>query len=256
MCTPSLDKACVDRSAPLPLYAQLKEVLREKIEQGEWLPGTRIPSEQELCASLGVSRTVVRQALNEMAYEGLLVREQGRGTFVASQKLDYSLSTSISFSRVMQEKGYRVLTRVLDQRVLPAPVKVARALGVPAESSVVYIRRLRFVDERPVAIHKAYLPADRFAGLLQEDLAHSSLWDAIYRVANATVKYTEDTVQATLLRPDEAELLERQAGSPALLIEGVAFDQLDRAMRYTSAVARGDCFRFVVDHALRRLKFG
>lgn len=245
----------VDRRSPIPLYLQVKETLLEKIESGEWQPEQQLPSEVELCDMLEVSRAVVRQALNELVFEGLIVREQGRGTFVAKPKMDFQPSTLISFSRVMRRLGHEVKTKVLDQRVVPAPKKVAIKLSLKPNERVVLIRRLRFVDERPVAIHTAYLDAERFSALVYEDLSQS-LWDAIRKITGIESAYTQDIIEATLLRRKEAELLDRSIGSSALLIAGNAFDSHGRSFRYTEAVNRADCIRFVIIGGLVQLQFG
>lgn len=95
----------VDRNSPLPLHYQLKQHLLEKIESGEWKPNDLIPSEQEMQNSFGLSRITVRQALSDLVYEGLLIRERGRGTFVAPPKMTHSLEERKSLTEFMTEKG-------------------------------------------------------------------------------------------------------------------------------------------------------
>jgi GntR family transcriptional regulator len=245
----------VDRSSPIPLYLQVKETLLEKIESGEWPPEQQLPSEVELCDLLEVSRAVVRQALNELVFEGFIIREQGRGTFVAKPKMDFQPSTLISFSRVMRSLGHEVKTKVLDKSIIVAPKKVADKLSLKPEDKVVLIRRLRFVDDQPVAIHTAYLDSERFAALVDEDMSQS-LWDAIQKITGIDSAYTQDIIEATTLRREEAELLDRSIGSSALLIAGNAFDNQGRPFRYTEAVNRADCIRFVIIGGLVQLQFG
>lgn len=237
----------IDRSSQIPYYVQIKEILIDKIERGELRPNDQLPSEPRLCEIFDVSRTVVRQALRELSHEGLLERRKGKGTFVAEEKLDYRLNTLISFSRLMRSLGHSVTTHVLDQHIINAPPKIASQLSVDTDSPIVEIKRLRSVDREPVAIHTSYLPAASFAGLLNEDLVHRSLWDSIERVSGIRASYSKDIVEATLLRQEEADLLERRIGNAALLIRGLAFDSHDRPIRYTKAVYSGDVFRFKVD---------
>jgi len=129
----------IDRNSPLPFYVQLKSALEQHIERGGWRPGDRIPGEEELCRMFEVSRTVVRQALNEMAYAGLLARQKGRGTFVAQPKLSSrGLVQSLDgFYKDMADRGMRVVNQVLEQAMLPAEPRLARYLQLEALAPVI-----------------------------------------------------------------------------------------------------------------------
>jgi GntR family transcriptional regulator len=244
----------VDRSSPVPFYLQVIEILREKIEAGEWETGHQLPSETELCDLLNVSRAVIRQALQSLAYEGFVIREQGKGTFVVTPKMRHRPSTLISFSRHMRSQGHVVRTRVLDQRIVPAMPKVVRHLGLIPGDDVVYVHRLRMVEARPVAIHKAFLPLDPFEPLVTMDLT-GSLWDAISRISGIGSAFTRDVIEATLVKPEEAQLLDCQVGRPALLMSGVAYDIEDSPFRYTIGLYRADALNFTYDGDLVSITF-
>ena len=244
----------IDRKSPIPYYAQVKDLLSEKIESGEWLPGIKLPGEPELCRVFDVSRTVIRQALQELTHAGYLVREKGIGTFVAEPKMEHSPSSLTSFSRLMESKGHGVETIVLDQTIISATPKAIRNLNLPPETPVVYIRRIRKVDGIPVAIHTSYLPAERFSALVNMDLT-GSLWSAILEVSGIGSAYTHDVIEATLLREDEAAHLHQEVGSPAFLMNGIAFTQEKVPFRYTQGVYRGDRINFIVDGGLVSFSF-
>ena len=124
--TGAIDGA-IDRDSPVPYYHQLKELLRDEMASGRWPAGTRVPSEPELCRMFDVSRTVVRQALGDLEHERLLRRRKGLGTFVAEPKIHERLvQTLTGFHDDMLAQGRNPRTRVLDQRVIPAPVTVDR----------------------------------------------------------------------------------------------------------------------------------
>ena len=149
----------IDKSSPIPYYAQLKDALREKIEHGEWKAGDQIPSEPDLCRLFAVSRTVIRQALKDMAYEGLIVREKGKGTFVAEPKISESLIQNLTgFYQDMLERGQAPYSKVLKQAVIPASPKVAKYLSLAPGSLVIEIQRLRFVQDEPIVLVTTYLP--------------------------------------------------------------------------------------------------
>jgi GntR family transcriptional regulator len=236
----------LDKSSPQPVYQQLGDLIQDWIARGVLGPGDRVPSETELARETGISRMTARRALMPMVIEGVLFRQPGKGTFVAEPKLDYTLSTLISFSRLMKRLGHVVSTKVLEQCVVPAPSKVGKQLRLKPREDVVKVRRLRAVDGRPVAVHTSYFRASVFSGLLDQDLANTPLWEAVANVNGVKPLYTNDVIEATVLRPEEAALLKRPVSSPGLLISGVACDGDKRPVRFAHCVYRADCIRFEV----------
>ena len=119
-------RAYIDRNSPLPYYVQMKDAIKQQIENGNWKPGDIVPGEPELCRIFDVSRSVVRQALKEMTYEGLVVRQKGKGTFVAEPKINESLVQKLTgFYQDMVDRGHEPVTQVLKQEVVPATSKIA-----------------------------------------------------------------------------------------------------------------------------------
>ena len=121
----------IDRSSYAPFYIQVMDSLKEAIDQGDMKPGEQLPGEPELCRLFDVSRTVIRQALKELEYEGLIKREKGRGTFVAEPKIGESLFQELTgFYQDMEAKGHRAGSKVFKQEVVPASAKVAKHLRI------------------------------------------------------------------------------------------------------------------------------
>jgi GntR family transcriptional regulator len=239
----------VDKSLATPLYIQIQEDIYEQIRSGSLLPGSRVPSELDLVSRFGVSRMTARRALDDLVGRGVLFRQQGKGTFVAEDVVTFGLSTMMSFSRTLRAHGYQVSTRVLAQDVVPAPAEVASKLKLPADGKAVLIRRLRFVDDRPAAIHPSFLDYALFEPLLRADLSSRSLLEALEEVSGLRVAYSKDSVQATLVPIEDRGLLEAAAGSPVLQVEGVAFTGNGQPLRYTRAIYRGDMFRLSMTNA-------
>src|SRR4030042_6134210 len=149
----------IDRASPVPYYIQLQEILRKQIERGELRPGDQMPAESALCQDFNVSRTVVRQAFNDLTNEGLVVRKRGKGTFVAEKKIIESLVQRLTgFHQDMIERGLTPVSRGLTQRVIPANEKVAPNLGVSVGTPVVELERLRSVGDEPIVLVTTYLP--------------------------------------------------------------------------------------------------
>lgn len=231
----------VSRRSPVPLYQQIEEDLRRRIAEGDLPPLTQLPSEVELADEFGVSRMTARRAVEELANSGLVFRRLGKGTFVASPKITHKLSTSASFTAVMDSHGIPHQTRVLGTAIVAAPPHVALALELPPETAVIYIRRVRDVAGAPAAHHEAYVPG-RYASIREEDL-EGSLTD-LMRKAGAAVASATDWVEATAADLEMAEILSVEEGSPLLRVEGTGFSTDGRPVRYSRALYRGDRFRF------------
>ena len=120
----------------IPLYEKLRDLLREQIEQGRYRPGEPIPSERELCRAHRISRITVRQAIAGMIHDGLLVRKQGKGTFVARRKVSQGLSRIVTFRRTVLDIGMKPSTRILSHGLLPADLEVASVLKLPEAGQV------------------------------------------------------------------------------------------------------------------------
>jgi GntR family transcriptional regulator len=236
----------VDKSSATPLYIQIQEDLYEQVRTGAFPPGARVPSEIDLVSRYNVSRMTARRALDDLVNRGVLFRQQGKGTFVSDDVVVYGLSTLLSFSGTLRANGYRVDTQVLHQAVVPAPPTAASKLKLEPESNVVLVRRLRIVNDRPAAIHTAFLDAAIFEPLLRVDLSANSLVSAIEEISGLRLAYTKDSVQAALVSAEDRGLLQLVAGTPVLLVEGVAYTMNGQPIRYTRGVYPSDMFRMVV----------
>ena len=133
----------LDKRSYLPLHQQLKAAIEDRILSGEWLPGTQVPSERELCEQYHISRITVRQALAALVMEGRLVRTQGRGTFVASPRIEQQLTQLTGFTQDMQARGKRPSAQVLEAGSISALPNVACALKIKVGENVIRLKRLR-----------------------------------------------------------------------------------------------------------------
>ena len=236
----------IDKVSPVPLYIQIQDMLYEQISSGQLESGSRVPSEPKLAAAYNVSRMTARKAIDGLVTKGFLVRRQGKGTYVAESVLQYHLSTMLSFSDTLRSRGYDVATTVLYQDVIPASSSVAERLHVTPYSQIVLIRRLRYLNGQPAAIHTAFLDHRTFAPILNIDLNTNSLLASIEQVSGIRVAYTKDSVQATLVSPEDMGLLNMAVGSPVLEVEGVAFTENGQPTRLSKAIYRSDLFKLIV----------
>lgn len=231
----------VARSAREPLYFQLRDVLLQSIEQ-ELTPGDMLPSEAELCAQYGVSRTVVRQALAELDEAGLIYKVKGKGTFIAQKKVGTSYAQdTTSFHQTLTRQGHEVTSQILTLGLVPASPLVARALDLAVGERMVQIDRLRSVDGEPTMVVRGNYLSRLVPGLEKRDLGNNtSLYDVLEAEYGIRPGDGRRTVEAGPMPSVDAGLLGVRTGSPALIVEGVSRDDAGRFFEFFRAVYRGD----------------
>jgi GntR family transcriptional regulator len=229
-----------DPHSALPLYHQIKENLREAIENHLLLPEEMLPSERELSATYGVNRLTVRQAIDDLVQEGLLRRIRGIGTAVAQPRVVQVFPTVLGFSARMRSAGHATLNRVLSQEMETARTSVARRLHIPEGAPVMRLARLRIVNNEPLMLETSFLSLDRFPDLLQDDFAVRSLYDVVTARYNIKILELDQTLEPVLMTPYEAELLDSVAGNPAMLVEVIAYADEDDPFEFSKAIVRGD----------------
>lgn len=229
----------IDRRSGLPYYYQLRDILLNQLDT--WEAGYKLPSEGELCEAYGVSRTVVRQALDDLASQGLLHKVKGKGTFVTGRKLDATfVQRAAGFHDEMTALGHAVRSRTLVQEVRPASVRVAAKLDLSIDDPVVQLDRVRHVDGEPNQVVRTSLPRALCPGLEAVDMEDRSLYAELAARYGIRPTSGRRTIEATAATPMDAEWLGVDAGAPVLLMESVTADRDDRPFEYFVAVYRGD----------------
>ena len=148
----------LDKQSPIPIYIQIEEQLKQQIQQGDFPIGTTIPSERELTERFDVSRMTVRQAITNLVNDGLLYREKGRGTFVASPKVEQPLNGLTSFTEDMMARGMVPSSKMINFEILEPESDISAALQLAQGDEVYFVERIRFADDKPMAIERTYLP--------------------------------------------------------------------------------------------------
>jgi len=209
----------------IPLYDQLGRALRRFIEEQQLEPGDRFPAEETIAAQFLVSRLTANRAVQELIRQGWLERERGRGTFVCDQHIVDLALLSENLSLTEQFPRDAVLrTEFIDRKVLRTEPRVAQTLDLPPNTPILYLRRLRFVDGRPVMVCDTYLPAGRFQDLDRGVFVRGSLYATLQEKYGFTIDRSERRVKADeLADPDVAKLLRVPAFSPVLILTGLTF---------------------------------
>ncbi|MFC4596738.1 GntR family transcriptional regulator [Cohnella hongkongensis] len=213
----------IDKNNPLSLYHQLKQIISNKIQEGEWKVGDKLPSEAELCDLYQVSRITARRALSELEHEGMIEKKTGKGTFVRFSGINQELNRFYSFTNEVKRRGYTPSSKQLSlERVFPDN-EVRLALTLPEGEQVYLIKRLRMADNEAIVIDRSYLPCRLFPGLDQYDFGRRSLYETLSEVYNVAANMAEETIDAVLISKEEADLLDIKKNSPCLLIKRIAY---------------------------------
>ena len=210
-------------AARLPKYHRLAEDLRGRMASGELAPGDQIPSEPDLCATYALSRGTVRQALQLLTGEGLLVREHGRGTFVAPPPVHTQHFSLASFSEEMRRQQRQPSTQVLAADTRPAPADVAARLHLAVATPVFHIRRLRLADGVPVALETRYLAQALCPQLIDEDLARLSIHWLLVEKYRIPLVRLEHVVERLPIAAADAALLRVPPATPGFHIDRLSF---------------------------------
>jgi GntR family transcriptional regulator len=237
----------LERSNPLPLYYQLKEVLKQQIISGHLAPHTAIPSEPELVGSYRVSRATVRQALSELVHEGLLYREHGKGTFVCEPRVQQTLSELTSFTEEMRRRGKRPGSIVLVSELVRGSHAMRERLRLVDAEQAIRLERLRTADGTPIAHQISYLPYPQAEGVYQKvkELADGSLY-ALMAAEGLRPYVAEQTLKVDEASVRESELLYIQPKEAGLRLISTTFDQTGTPVEYSESFYAAGRYEFQV----------
>jgi len=228
-----------------PLYQQIKTLLLQSLARGEWKPGESIPSEVDLAARYQVSQGTVRKAIDELAAENLLLRRQGKGTFVATH---HEASVRYRFLRLTPDDGKPRLSgsRILDYRRRHATDDIAALLGLHTGDSVVNIRRLLVFDSQPAILDDIWLPGTVFRDLSAELLAQyrGPLYSLFETRFGVSMVRADEKIRAIAAQADDAALLQVPPGAPLLLVERVSQTYGQRPVEVRRGLCRTEHFHY------------
>ncbi|HXT38272.1 MAG TPA: GntR family transcriptional regulator [Chloroflexota bacterium] len=240
-------KSTLQKGISAPIYLQLQNLIRGHISDGIWQPGQAIPSEATLVRQFGIARMTVRQALEGLIREGLLIRERGRGTFVARPRAERELTRMHGFSEDMRVRGMVPSARLVSRAVVPAPAGVSTDLRLGKREAVIYLQRLRLADELPMALESSYLNYDLCHAVLDADLESGSLYVFLQETIGLRLCYASQELEAAFPSADTAALLEMSRRQPVLIIRQTTYMRIgeeDIPGITGSTVYRADRYRF------------
>jgi GntR family transcriptional regulator len=233
----------IDKTSPIPVYYQLKNIILKKIQSGEFLEGGLIPSERELGDSLNISRMTVRQALNLLVQEGILYREKGKGTFVSKSKI---VQNNIeSFSETVRQRGLEPSTEIIYFSKNENNQRIKEILDLQEMDTLYYLKRLRLASKVPIAIEEVFMPEKYFREFDKHNLS-SSLYTLIREEYSYTLNYIDNTIQAAKPSNEEKVLFKISNATPVLKISGIRYSSSGIKLFYGNDTYRSDEYDYNV----------
>jgi GntR family transcriptional regulator len=202
----------------LPKYRQLLQLLRQQILSGELAPGARIPTEEELVQTYGLSRGTVRKAIEQLAAEGLVRTEQGSGTYVSTAH-----PSAIPFRFAEDRPGVAASYRIVTREIVPASMEIAERLSLPFGEPVIHLLRQRSEKGAVVAFSERFLPRSLCPDLLDQDLTQGSIHDILVTRSELPLLRAVVEIEAQMLGPEDAVLLGVPPGTPAIVISRMTY---------------------------------
>jgi len=226
-----------------PLYLQIKTVLAERIQEGDYQPHERLPSESELMKVFGVSRITVRQALRDLHAEGLVFSVQGKGSFVSKPKAVQDVQRLQGFGEAMVSQGYEATTRVISVQEVRPPQEVAEALECKQSDPVTELKRVRYLNREPISIDHSFYPPEIGRPLMKRDLTQD-IFPLLENEFDTALSYADLRIEAALADVNEERYLNYPIDSPILMIRRLVFAQTSKPVAIEILSYRGDAFQY------------
>ena len=236
----------INRESLLPLYHQVEEALREDIGNKRYLPGQTIPTEIELQGLFDVSRETIRKAVANLVLAGLLEKRKGLGTFVAHPKIVHRLGRLYASTEEILARGTTPGTTFIEKKEIVPPETMRREMNLKRGDNVIKIKRLRFADEKPVAVLSSYLPSDLVPDLVQVEFRNNSLYMTLEEIYGFKLDEADEVIEAGSIGKKDAKWLEIPEKTPILAVKRLTYLDSGRIIEKLTALYRSDKFKYMV----------
>ena len=224
----------------VPYYAQIVDHIRSLVTKGRLREGQVFCSEGDIARVLSISKMPVRQAFQKLRSEGLLIIAKGKKPVIGSGRVPWNFQQLRGFSEEMRRRGLVPAARLLSLNLEDPQLEVAQALKLTPGEQVYSVKRLRLVNNEPVAVVTSSLPARIFAGIDKQDLEKRSLYEIFEHTYDRRLQWAEEVIGAVTAEPDDARILQAEVGSPVLLIKETTYDSQDVPIEFSVSLLRGD----------------
>ena len=233
----------IDRASYEPAYAQLVNILRQNVGTGMLRPGDQLPSESQLCDRYGVSPMTVRRAINLLVDQGVVVAEQGRGTFVKPVAIGAASFQLAELQNLFSDQN-QTTVQLLETRIVTADERVARKLTIAIGQRTIYIRRLLRTNAGPAFYHREYLIYDPARPIVESEMEVTALQRLCSGAGETILKRGDLSIDATILTDEEARLLCAPQPMAAFCLEHLFYDFDDKPISWGWLIGRADRLRF------------
>ena len=238
----------INKYSLIPLYSQLKESIKAAIQNGTLKPGDKIPTEQEICTTFNLSRTVTRQAFYELMNEGYICRFKSRGTFVSQpNQKNVFFKQIMSFNDEMRMYGYKPKTELLSLEQVACSKQLAEHSGFAVDEPLIRIQRLRYRDDIPIVYVDAYYKAAKIPGIEQYDIENNSLYETLEKYYGIKVMHTKKQFSAKTVEDKHAEYLAIKKKSAVQYVESLEYDSQDELLSFDISIYAGERNVFEVE---------
>jgi GntR family phosphonate transport system transcriptional regulator len=245
-----------DPTAPrptLPIYAQIAATLRQSILDKQYAIDQRLPTETQLADHFQVNRHTIRQAIAVLKTEGLVRVERGRGTFVNSRSIRYTIGQRVRYNEALRAQGHDAVLTVLSAQSIPASLEVAQGLGIEPGDAVATVERLALADQEPISLTTSCFPLNQFPDFLAESHLEQlrtlgSISKFLHHIYNCDHIRKQTRISAQMVNPEDAQLLKLPANQPILRAESINVNQHQVVIEYGVTRFRGDRMELVFEN--------
>jgi len=229
------------KDSEVPLYLQVSEWIRENIYKGDLTTGDRVPSENQIMDILGVSRGTVKKAVTMLVNEGLLVQVQGKGTFVKSENISYSLGEGLlSFAESLESQHLHFETEVIESRRDVASKLVASKLGIEVGAPILYLKRVRSVEGEKVMLIENRINIAYCPGIEDIDFNSNNLFPTVERLSGKKIASSESRYAAKIIGAERGHYLEVHEDAPVLHLEQIVFFENNVPLEFGNVWLKSD----------------
>ncbi|HUM05093.1 MAG TPA: GntR family transcriptional regulator [Terriglobales bacterium] len=243
---PALLGLALDGTSFVPFYEQIAEQIRTLVKEGHLQQGRTFCSEGEIASALGISKMPVRHAFQKLRSEGLLIIAKGKRPLIGSGRVPWDFQQLRGFSEEMRRRGLIPSAKVLALDMEEPDPEIAQALKLSSGEKTYRLKRLRFVNKKPVAVVTSHLPVRIFAGLERHNLEKQSLYQVYESVYRRKLQWAEEVIGAVNADEEDARILQTSAGSALLHIRETTYDTQHIAIEYSVSLLRADRYTATV----------
>jgi GntR family transcriptional regulator len=224
-----------------PLYVQLASYIRMQIKASVFKPGDKMITENELCDLLKVSRTTIRQSMNRLVEEGLLVRHRGKGSFIADQKLRRNINYMYNFTENIRAAGAIPRSIVLEKKIITADPAISEKLQLQTSNNrAFFLSRLRCADDEPIVYENTYIPYYFCEGIEHFDFSQASLYQTLSTSYSLNLSRAVETIESIVLTKEAGKRLNCKSRTPGFRIQRISYLESGGVFEYTTSITRSD----------------